>query len=195
MKKYILCLFLFSFVCVVNFGAADVASSMEAEPVDLHHQAINFSNCDEKMRPIESLDLKKTYALDLRDNDIDDEVIESLVKLLESSGLIHHLKSLDLSNNRIRREGLLMLMPLVQEETFQWLVIPINCLDVSDIGAFMHALKEKARSIAPERGVASDMLALDWMKKTIWLPESYDLDRLPLEAEVKAAHKAYYATQ
>jgi Leucine Rich repeat len=195
MKKYILLLLLFSSVCVVSFGATEVTRSSEIDTVDLHHQTINFSNCDEKMRPIEELDLRKTYKIDLRDNYIDDEVVESLVKLLESSKLIYHLQALDLSNNRISREGLLMLMSLVQEETFQWLVIPINCLDVSDVGAFMHALKEKARSIAPERGIASDILALEWVRKIIWLPESYDLDSLPLEEEVKASHRAYYATK
>lgn len=165
------------------------------DTVDLHHKTINFSNYDEKLRPIEELDLHNTYMIDLSDNYIDDEVVEVLLKLLQGSKLTNHLQALDLSNNRISREGLLMLLPLVQEETFKWLIVPINCLDMSDIGAFMHALKERARSIAPEREITADILALEWMKKIVWLPESYDLDSLPLDEELKASHKAYYATK
>lgn len=163
----------------------------EIETVNFHQKHISLSTIDQVAISLQELPRKPQYNLDLSDNYIDDDSLETLLQTIESGGLAEHIQILDLTNNRLTLHSLLRLVPLITQDTLQWLVIPINCLDVNDMRSFMTTLKDKARDVALVKGISSDTIFNKWIEKVIWLPETFNFEALLSEPQ-RGAHARYY---
>lgn len=163
----------------------------EVETLDFHQKRISLSTIDQVAISLQELPRTPQYNLDLSDNYIDDDSLETLLYTIETADLSEHIQILDLTNNRLTLNSLLRLVPLITQDTLQWLVVPINCLDVNDIRNFMAKLNDKARDTAFVKGLSSDTLFNKWIEKVIWLPETFNFEALLSEPQ-RAAHVRYY---
>lgn len=163
----------------------------EVETVNFHQKGVSLSSVEEVATSLQKLPRTSQYKLDLSDNYIDDDSLETLVHTIETGDLAEHIQILDLTNNRLTLHSLLRLLPLITQDTFQWLVVPINCLDVNDMRNFMARLNDKARDVAIVKGLPSDTLFNKWIEKVIWLPETFNFAALLSEPQ-REAHARYY---
>jgi len=163
----------------------------EVETVDFHQQRVSLFNVEDVATSLQKLSQKSQYKLDFSDNYIDDESLETLLHTIETGGLLTHIQVLDLTNNRLTLQSLLRLIPLITQDTLQWLVVPINCLDANDMRNFMARLSDKARDAAIVKGLTSATLFNKWIEKVIWLPETFNFAALLSEPQ-RAAHACYY---
>lgn len=163
----------------------------EVETVNFHQKGVSLSTIEAVAISLQKLSQKSQYNLDLSDNYIDDDSLETLLHTIETGGLAEHIQILDLTNNRLTLHSLLRLVPLITQDTLQWLVVPINCLDVNDMRTFMTNLKEKARDVSLAKRMSSDTLFNKWIEKVIWLPETFNFAAL-LPEHQRAAHVRYY---
>lgn len=163
----------------------------EMETVNFHQKDVSLSTVEEVATTLQKLSRTSKYKLDLSDNYIDDDSLETLLHTIETDNLAEHLQILDLTNNRLTLHSLLRLLPLITQDTFQWLVVPINCLDVNDMRNFMDRLNDKARDVAIVKGLPTATLFNKWIEKVIWLPETFNFAALLSEPQ-KAAHARYY---
>jgi hypothetical protein len=163
----------------------------EVKNVNFHQKEVSLFTVEEVATSLQKLSQKSQYNLDLSDNYIDDDSLETLLNTIETGGLSAHIQVLDLTNNRLTLQSLLRLIPLITQDTLQWLVVPINCLDVNDMRNFMDRLSDKARDAAIVKGLASDTFFNKWIEKVIWLPKTFNFAALLSEPQ-RAAHARYY---
>ena len=165
------------------------------EVVDYHGSNLYFGNFGEKNEEVQkrlTASTSSSFILNLSDNYLDDTCIETLLSTLSSERAIEHLVILDLTNNRITQKGLLMLAPLLIRDEFKWLVVPVNNFDIEGIRALFSDLEIFAHKKSEEVGIDRASLLDSWLSKVIWVPETFDFDRLPLTPSSKEAHKQYY---
>lgn len=169
--------------------------SLYSSTIDYHANHLSFGNFGEKNEEIQRVletQHPSAFSLNLSDNYIDDSCIETLVTSLSNHKYLDHLIFLDLTNNRITQKGLLMLAPLIVSDSLKYLVIPINSLGIEDIRALSVTLEIDALKKSEEESIDKTALLSSWLSKVIWLPESFDFDRLPIPLPSKEAHKQYY---
>lgn len=165
------------------------------EVVDYRGNNLYFGNFGEKNEEVQkrlTAVKSSSFSLDLSDNYLDDSCIETLLSTLSSERAIEHLVILDLTNNRITQKGLLMLAPLLIRDEFRWLVAPVNDFGIEGIRALFSDLETFANKKSEEVGMDRETLLDTWLSKVIWVPETFDFDRLPLTPSSKEAHKQYY---
>ena len=179
---------------IVNGAAIDIQPPIN---IDLHQQRIGLWNLEEKIDPAlpkPSPTSEEIISINLSENVITDEDISKILGMLESHGLMTRLAKLDLSNNRLKFEGVKALIPLLASENLKWLDLSINNLMVNDFQQLWEDIERYARRLSIIEDLANpEELRDKWAAKVILLPSSYTVvERFALQPPFVSAHKQYY---
>ena len=187
-----------SLVC--TFGMVNGATACLKKPVniDLHDQRIGIWNLEEKINPILpicAIDSSEMFSINLSGNVIMDGDIPKFLGMLKSYDLISRLSVLDISNNRLKFEGVKALIPLLASENLKWLDLSINNLMVDDFIQLWEEIDREAYRCYPDGSESSYMTLRDgWASKVILLPKNYHPERFPLAKPFVDAHQQYYSS-
>lgn len=186
---------------VSTLGIVEGASLCLQQPVDidLHSKRIGIWNLEETINPAlpsPTPTSSEIVSINLSGNMIMDGDIQKLLGMLESHGLKSRLSMLDLSDNRLRFEGVKALLPLLDSDNLQWLVLSINNLMVDDFIQLWKEIDMAAYSmaVAEDRESSYESIRDQWAAKVVLLPKGYHLERFPLAKPFVDAHQRYYSS-
>lgn len=185
---------------VCTLGTVEGATKcLRSEPVniDLHDQRIGLWNLEEKINPAlstPSTDSSARVSINLSGNLIEDGDIPKLLGMLESHGLMSRLSVLDLSNNRLKFEGVKALILLLASDRLQWLDVSINNLMVDDFIKLWEEIDREAYRACLDDDSSYQKLRDQWAAKVVLLPKDYHTERFPLAKPFVDAHQRYYSS-
>lgn len=175
-------------------GVVNGAIGIQPTDIDLHQQRIGIWNMEEKVGaalpiPTDS----EVFSINLSDNSLRDSDVATLMEMIGVHNLTNHVRSLNLSNNRLTLEGVKRLIPLLCSAQLQWLDVSINNLMVDDFHTLWELIEREARRISIIEEIPSyENLRDQWASKVVLLPESYNVERFLLPSAFARAHQQYY---
>lgn len=184
-----------------TFEMIDGATACLKKPVDidLHSQRIGIWNLEEKINPvlpIHSISSSEIFSINLSGNVIMDRDIPKLLDMFKSYNLMSRLSVLDLSNNRLKFEGVKALIPLLASDNLKWLDLSVNNLMVDDFIQLWEEIEREVYRYYPSGDDISSYIDLrdHWAAKVVLLPKDYHPERFPLAKPFVDAHRQYYAS-
>lgn len=177
-------------------GIVNGAIGIKPMDIDLHQQRIGLWNLEEKIDPAlpkPSSTSEEIISINLSGNVIADEDVPKILGMLESHDLMTRVSKLDLSNNRLKFEGVKALIPLLASKNLKWLNLSINNLMVNDFIQLWEEIDREAyRSFLEDSESSYESIRDQWAAKVVLLPKDYNTDRFPLAEPFVDAHQRYY---